>query len=196
MAVNLSPRQFSAEDLLKDVAAALARSGLKPEMLELELTENMVMQNTERTGRVLAGIKLAGVRLAIDDFGVGVSSLLHLKRFPFDTLKIHRSFISDIKNAGNKAIAKAIIAMGRSLSLTVVAEGVETLEQQIFLRENGCDEMQGSYFSAPIPGDQFEQLLRRHSGLPAALTKPGFGSVRVPAGNQVLEKKPGSGKSV
>src|SRR5258708_2395420 len=161
MAVNLSARQFADEDLVKDIAAALESSGMKPELLELELTENYVTQNPERAGKVLAEIKKMGVRLAIDDFGVGYSSLTHLKRFPIDTLKVDRSFIHDLpQDPEDKAICQAIIAMGKSLNLTVVAEGVETLDQQTFLQDNNCDEMQGFFFSKPIPGDQFAALRR------------------------------------
>jgi EAL domain-containing protein (putative c-di-GMP-specific phosphodiesterase class I) len=161
MAVNLSARQFADEDLIEDIAAALKSTGLKPEFLEVELTESMVIQNTERAGRVLNEIKKMGVRLAIDDFGVGYSSLTHLKRFPIDTLKVDRSFIRDLpKDPEDKAITEAIIAMGKSLNLTVVAEGVETQEQQSFLRGLDCDEMQGFYFSKPIAGDAFAELLR------------------------------------
>src|SRR3989475_259193 len=163
MAVNLSARQFADEDLVKDIAAALETTGLQPELLELELTESMVIQNTERAGRVLAEIKKMGVRLAIDDFGVGYSSLTHLKRFPIDTLKVDRSFIRDLpQNAEDKALTEAIIAMGKSLNLTVVAEGVETQEQQTFLRDRACDEMQGFFFSKPIPSGEFAELLRMH----------------------------------
>ncbi|MEA3195868.1 MAG: hypothetical protein QOD26_4201 [Betaproteobacteria bacterium] len=161
MAVNLSARQLSDANLLRDITEALRKSGMKPELLELELTESMVMQHAERAGKVLAAIKQLGVRLAIDDFGVGYSSLANLKRFPIDTLKVDRSFIRDIpQNAEDMAIAKAIIAMGTSLNLTVVAEGVETLEQEAFLREQGCDETQGFYFSKPMAADQIASLLR------------------------------------
>ena len=163
IAVNLSARQFADEDLLKDIEAALSESGLQAGLLELELTESMVMRNPERALAVLEAVKRMGVRLAIDDFGVGYSSLTHLKRFPIDTLKVDRSFIRDIpQDPEDKAIAEAIIAMGRSLNLTVVAEGVETLEQQTFLREQKCDEMQGYYFSKPVSGEHFAELLRRH----------------------------------
>jgi len=161
VAVNLSARQFADEDLIKDIDDALRNSGMKPELLELELTESMVIQNTERAGRVLAELKKMGVRLAIDDFGVGYSSLTHLKRFPIDTLKVDRSFIRDLpQDPEDRAITEAIIAMGKSLNLTVVAEGVETLEQQTFLQDHACDEMQGFFFSKPIPGDEFAELLR------------------------------------
>jgi len=162
MAVNLSARQFAEEDLVKDIAEALEKSGMKPELLELELTESMVIQNADRAGRVLAELKKMGVRLAIDDFGVGYSSLTHLKRFPIDTLKVDRSFIRDLpQDPEDRAICEAIIAMGKSLKLTVIAEGVETLEQQTFLHDHACDEMQGFFFSKPIPGDQFAELLRQ-----------------------------------
>ena len=135
---------------------------MKPELLEFELTESMVMQNPEQASKVLAEIKKLGVRLAIDDFGVSYSSLSHLKRFPIDTLKVDRSFIRDIpQDSDDKAITEAIIAMGKSLNLTVVAEGVETLEQETFLRDHACDETQGYYFSRPIAGDRFAELLRR-----------------------------------
>jgi diguanylate cyclase (GGDEF)-like protein/PAS domain S-box-containing protein len=162
MAVNLSARQFADDNLVQDIKDALAATGIDADLLELELTESMVIQNTERAGRVLAEIKALGARLAIDDFGVGYSSLAHLKRFPIDTLKVDRSFIRDIpQDPEDKAITEAIIAMGKSLSLTVVAEGVETLEQQDFLRDHACDEMQGFYFSKPIPPEQFADLLRK-----------------------------------
>ena len=163
MAVNLSARQFADEDLLKDIVAALEHSGMKPELLELELTESMVMQSPERVTKLLAAIKKMGVRIAIDDFGVGYSSLAHIKRFPIDTLKVDRSFIRDLAgNAEDRAITEAIIAMGKTLSLTVVAEGVETQEQQTFLLSHGCDAMQGYYFSRPVPQEQFASFLRQH----------------------------------
>ena len=164
IAVNLSARQFADDDLVHDVAEALKSTGLPPELLELELTESMVIQNTERAGKVVSEIKKMGVRLAIDDFGVGYSSLTHLKRFPIDTLKVDRSFIRDLpQDPEDKAITEAIIAMGKSLDLTVVAEGVETQEQQSFLQELECDEMQGYYFSKPIPGEAFAELLRERA---------------------------------
>jgi EAL domain-containing protein (putative c-di-GMP-specific phosphodiesterase class I) len=123
----------------------------------------MVMQSPERVTKLLAAIKKMGVRIAIDDFGVGYSSLAHIKRFPIDTLKVDRSFIRDLAgNAEDRAITEAIIAMGKTLSLTVVAEGVETQEQQTFLLSHGCDAMQGYYFSRPVPQEQFASFLRQH----------------------------------
>ena len=166
MAVNLSPRQFADEGLLGDVASALRETGMKPELLELEITESMVILNPERAMKLLTAIKDLGVRLAIDDFGTGYSSLAQLKRFPIDTLKIDRSFIRDLPgDAEDKAITEAIIAMGKTLHLTVVAEGVETPEQESFLRDSACDQMQGYYFSKPIGADQFGELLRQHDTL-------------------------------
>jgi diguanylate cyclase (GGDEF)-like protein len=161
MAVKLSASQLSDEDLVKDIAAALQTSGMKAELLELELTESMVMQNAERAPKVLAALKQLGARLAIEDFGIGYSSLANLKRLPIDTLKVDRSCIRDVpQDPGDKAMTRAIIAMGKTLNLTVVADGVETQEQEMFLREHACDETQGCYFSKPIAGDQFAGLLR------------------------------------
>ncbi len=161
MAVNLSVRQFADEKLLEDIAAILQETGMAPELLELEITEGMIIHNVERAIRLLTAIKQMGVRLAIDDFGTGYSSLGQLKNFPIDTLKVDRSFIRDLAtDSEDKAITSAIIAMGKTLSLTVVAEGVETSEQQAFLRDQACDEMQGYYFSKPIAPDDFAALLR------------------------------------
>ncbi|HTN65115.1 MAG TPA: EAL domain-containing protein [Burkholderiaceae bacterium] len=168
MAVNLSVRQFSDEDLLCDLGEILAETGMAPELLELEITEGMVIQNPAQAVKLLSAIKALGVRLAIDDFGTGYSSLGQLKNFPIDTLKVDRSFIRDLAtNTEDKAITEAIIAMGKTLSLTVVAEGVETEEQEAFLRAHACDEMQGYYFSRPIPSDEFAELLRAHVPLPS-----------------------------
>ncbi len=163
LAVNLSVRQIMDESLLGDIREALRESGLKPHLLELEITESLLMKNPERVVQILNEIKKLGVRLAIDDFGTGYSSLGQLKRFPIDTLKVDRSFIRDIsKNSEDQGITEAIIAMGKTLSLTVVAEGVETEEQEAFLRSHACDEMQGYYFSKPTPPDRFAELLRGH----------------------------------
>jgi EAL domain-containing protein (putative c-di-GMP-specific phosphodiesterase class I) len=163
MAVNLSARQFATDSLVDDVAQALRDSGMPANLLELEITEGMVIANPERALRLLSTIKEMGVRLAIDDFGTGYSSLAQLKHFPIDTLKVDRSFIRDIPQDGeDRAITEAIIAMGKSLGLNVVAEGVETVEQLDFLRHRACDEMQGYYFSKPIAADALERLLRSH----------------------------------
>ncbi len=165
MAVNLSVRQFSDPNLLQEIADVLNATGMDARLLELEITEGMVIQHPAQALTLLNAIKALGVRLAIDDFGTGYSSLGQLKNFPIDTLKIDRSFIRDIAtDAGDRAITEAIIAMGKTLSLTVVAEGVETAEQEAFLREHFCDELQGYYFSKPVPPDNFADLLRTNSG--------------------------------
>ena len=164
MAINLSPRQFTDPNLLADLSAALRENGMRAAMLELEITEGMVMHDAERAMRLLRSIKDLGIRLAIDDFGTGFSSLAQLKQFPIDTLKVDRSFIRDIpSNAEDKAITEAIIDMAKRLSLTVVAEGVETKAQEAFLRKHACDQMQGFYFSKPVPAAEFAALLGSHS---------------------------------
>jgi EAL domain-containing protein (putative c-di-GMP-specific phosphodiesterase class I) len=166
IAVYISFSMKEAHSKLVDIASTLAETGLDPACLELEITESMIMHNVDKAVQVLVKLKGMGVRLAIDDFGTGYSSLSNLKRFPLDTIKVDRSFVCDIpSNADDMAITSAIIAMGRSLGLTVVAEGVETREQIDFLREHACDEFQGYYFSKPIDGREVGELLRsRHQG--------------------------------
>jgi diguanylate cyclase (GGDEF)-like protein len=167
VAVNLSARQFIDENLLEDVKATLAETGMDPAYLELEITESMMMHNVERTSEVLAALKALGIRIAIDDFGMGYSSLSHLKQFPIDIIKIDRSFINDVPgDRADEAIADAIISMGKSLRIVVVAEGVEAVEQLQFLRGRGCDEIQGYFFSKPVPAVKFEQLLLEHRATP------------------------------
>ena len=161
MAVNLTPRQFADENLLADLAAILAATGMDAQLLELEISEGMLMRDVPKTMRILTALKMMGVRIAIDDFGIGYSSLSNLRQFPLDTIKIDRSFIRDVASVdADKALTEAIIAMGRTLSLTVVAQGVETKEQAEFLRRNACDELQGFYFNKPVPAEQFGELLR------------------------------------
>jgi diguanylate cyclase (GGDEF)-like protein len=161
VAVNLSARQFTDENLLPDIAAILNESGMDPGFLELEITESMVMHRVDKAVQILTELKKIGIRLAIDDFGTGYSSLSNLKRFPIDTIKVDRSFIRDIPgDAEDKALTKAIIAMGQTLSLTVTAEGVETQEQVDFLRQHSCNEFQGYYFNKPVPAEHFAQLMR------------------------------------
>ena len=164
IAVNLSPRQFADSNLLHDIRGALEKSGMPAQLLELEITESMVMQNVERTVRVLEAIKSLGITLAIDDFGTGYSSMSLVKKFPIDALKIDRSFVREIMNdCEDKAIVDAIIALGRALNLTVVAEGVETAEQEAFLRAHNCDEIQGYLISKPVPADEFAAFLANHA---------------------------------
>ncbi len=164
MAVNLSPRQFTDELLLQDVDDALLASGMSPVLLQLEVTESMVMRNVSRAIRVLDAIQNRGIRLAIDDFGTGYSSMSLMKQFPIDTIKIDRSFVRDLPHdSEDQAIAQAIISMGKALGMTVIAEGVETVEQQEFLRSHACDEMQGFLFSKPLPPRELAELLRTAS---------------------------------
>jgi diguanylate cyclase (GGDEF)-like protein len=163
IAVNLSPRQFLDADLLDDIDGVLASSRMPAHLLQLEITESMVMQNVERTIGLLEKIRSRGVRLAIDDFGTGYSSMSLMKKFPIDTIKIDRSFVRDLANSPeDRAIAKAIISMSKALGLAVVAEGVETTEQDGYLRRHGCDEVQGYLFSKPLPPDEFPFLFRTH----------------------------------
>jgi diguanylate cyclase (GGDEF)-like protein len=167
VAVNLSARQFTQKTLVSDVAKTIAQSGLTPDCLELEITESLVMHNPEGAAETLHKLKAMGITLSIDDFGTGYSSLAYLKRFPIDCVKVDRSFIKDIPaEADDMAITKGIIALGHSLRLKVVAEGVETKEQQDFLRSNDCDEMQGFLFSKPLPADEVTALLKSHSHKP------------------------------
>ena len=161
MSVNISMRQLTDDSLIADIRACLAESALPPHLLELELTESMIMHNTDHALGLLTRIKALGVRLAIDDFGTGYSSLAQLKRYPIDTLKVDRSFIRDVStDPEDRAITEAILTMGRTLSLNIVAEGVETPEQKAFLRERACNEMQGYYFSTPVSSDELATLLR------------------------------------
>ena len=163
MAVNLSLQQLTDDNLLEDINTALKDSGMASNLLELEITESMLVHNPDRVIATLAKIKNMGVRLAIDNFGTGFSSFAQLKHFLIDTLKVDRSFIRNIpQDTENKAITEAIIAMAKTLNLTVVAEGVESQEQMDFLEEHACNEMQGYHFSRPVAPDQFADLLRNH----------------------------------
>ena len=163
MAVNLSARQFVDDNLLNDIVTALNEVGMNPSLLELEITESTMMQNTEKTVQTLVELRSMGIRVAIDDFGIAYSSLSHLKRFPIDIIKIDRSFVKDIPgDNADEAIIEAIIAMSKSLKMAVVAEGVETAKQVQFLRERGCNQMQGYFFSRPIPANDFAKLMHKN----------------------------------
>ncbi|HTB03845.1 MAG TPA: GAF domain-containing protein [Bradyrhizobium sp.] len=182
MAVNLSPRQFVDEHLLQDIDEALAASGMSPVLLQLEVTESMVMRNVSRAVKVLDAIQSRGIRLAIDDFGTGYSSMSLMKQFPIDTIKIDRSFVRDLpRDSEDQAIAQAIISMGKALGMTVVAEGVETVEQQTFLRDHACDEMQGYLFSKPVPPRQLAELLRSPPLLASPPLQPATDAPNKPA---------------
>ena len=160
VSVNVSARQFRANNFVRSVAETLQETGLHPSHLELELTES-VMHDAPQLVSMLDELKRIGVQVSIDDFGTGYSSLSSLRRFPVDRLKVDRTFVEHIAvDTDDAAIVRTIIALGRNLGLKVVAEGVETAEQMQFLRDHACDEVQGYYFSRPIPHQQFETLLR------------------------------------
>ncbi len=162
MALNLSARQLGNADLIHTVREALAEYHIPPQLLELEITESAVMDKPEEAIKVLQALKRMGVTLAIDDFGTGYSSLAYLKLFPIDHLKIDRSFVRDIeRDPDDAAIAVSTIALAHSLGVRVVAEGVETQAQFDMLREHGCDEVQGFFFSEPLPAEAATQFLRR-----------------------------------
>jgi diguanylate cyclase (GGDEF)-like protein len=159
MAVNLSPRQFLDSTLLNTIDEALAESTLSPGLLQLEITESMVMLNVEQAIRLLNKIRSRGVTLAIDDFGTGYSSMSMMKRFPIDTIKIDRSFVRDLaRDHDDQAITVAIIQMGKALGLTIVAEGVETAEQKNFLDAQACDQIQGFLFSRAVTAEDMPAL--------------------------------------
>ena len=161
LALNVSPRQFHLTDLAGCTAAALHASGFPAALLELEITESALAERTEEARQVLVRLRELGVRIAVDDFGTGYSSLAQLKRFPIDVLKIDQGFIRDIpQSEDDMAISAAIIAMGHSMGLSVLAEGVETEGPLAFLRERGCDSYQGYLCSRPVPADEFVALLR------------------------------------
>jgi EAL domain-containing protein (putative c-di-GMP-specific phosphodiesterase class I) len=151
IAVNLSAAQFHQPQLVTDLAAILKRTGVSAQHLELEITESMVMRDPERAMQVMQSLKKMGLRLSIDDFGTGHSSLGYLKRFPIDRLKIDRTFVRDLPhNADDVAITRAVIAMAHSLRMSVVAEGVEDAKQFELLRSESCDEFQGFYCRPPL----------------------------------------------
>jgi diguanylate cyclase (GGDEF)-like protein/PAS domain S-box-containing protein len=163
MAVNLSARQFNSPDLRQQIKTALKNSGIAPQRLELEITESLVVQSPETSIALMKQIQGMGVRFALDDFGTGYSSLGQLRHYPIDTLKIDRAFVRDLATSlEDQAISKAIISMGKTLGLTVVAEGVENAGQLNFLRSYQCDQTQGFFCHRPAPADQFVSWYRQH----------------------------------
>jgi diguanylate cyclase (GGDEF)-like protein/PAS domain S-box-containing protein len=160
VAINLSPSQFHERNLVSSVERALSDSSLKPEALEIEITEGVAMEDAEVTVANLMALRDLKVGISIDDFGTGYSSLSYLKKFPVTTLKIDQSFVSDVvTNSADRGIVRAVVAMAHGLSLNVIAEGVETKEQFAYLRDSGCDAMQGYWFSRPLPVEQVDALL-------------------------------------
>jgi EAL domain-containing protein (putative c-di-GMP-specific phosphodiesterase class I) len=174
ISVNLSPRQFSDNELIPYIRDLLAETGMAPNLLELEITEGMVMNHTEKTLQKLMELKAMGIRIAIDELGTGYSSLAQLKKFPVDILKVDRSFIRELSaHEEDRAITQAIIAMGKTLGLTVVAEGVESAEQLSFLSNHACDEMRGFYFNKPMAPEELARLMYDH--VPIARIRLGHG---------------------
>jgi diguanylate cyclase (GGDEF)-like protein/PAS domain S-box-containing protein len=162
VAVNLSPLQFQQQNLVQLIVKILEQTGLDPHWLDLEITESTVMKDVNFTIQTLSYLQAMGIQISIDDFGTGYSSLNYLKRFPINTLKIDRSFVSDIlTNTENAAIVKTIIALAQNLKLKAVAEGVETFEQRSFLTQQSCDEMQGYFFGEPVPAEEIVHLLQK-----------------------------------
>jgi EAL domain len=179
IAVNLSARQVRMQSLERIVLDALAETGLPPACLELELTESVVMDDIAHAVSCLQDLKRHGIQLSLDDFGTGYSSLAYLSRFPIDTLKIDRSFLELVPaNAQAVGLVGTIIASARALGMQVIAEGVEREAQVRFLAGIGCDEIQGYYFSKPVPAAQLTAMLLAHERLPARLRRR---ALRMPA---------------
>ncbi len=173
IAANLSPRQFQLNALDTLVASVLEQADLDPRWLELEITEGTMIENTEQVLEQLGTLSRMGIYLSLDDFGTGYSSLSYLKRFPFNAVKIDRSFIRDLYvDASDTAITRAVIAMAHTLGLKVVAEGVETEAQRKFLAQHRCDEIQGYLLSGPLPADDLEKWLRRFPSAPCSFSPP------------------------
>jgi EAL domain-containing protein (putative c-di-GMP-specific phosphodiesterase class I) len=159
LAINVSPSQFGHANFVSQVSNALRKAGARPQQLRLELTERMLMNDTSETRTRMHAIKALGVGFSLDDFGTGYSSLVHLQRLPLDQLKIDQSFVQTLlTQPGDAAVARSVIALGHSLGLTVIAEGVETAEQRNLLAELGCDGFQGYFFGRPSPANDLAPL--------------------------------------
>jgi EAL domain-containing protein (putative c-di-GMP-specific phosphodiesterase class I) len=166
VAVNLSTVQFRNRNLLDHVKHALNVSGLKPERLELEVTESLLLADNEATLHVLYELRRLGVRISMDDFGTGYSSLSYLRSFPFDKIKIDKSFVKDLSaTEGSRAIVNAVIGLGHSLGMSTTAEGVETEAQLELVRAQGCTEVQGFLFSPPLPATAIDKLFAETSSM-------------------------------
>ena len=164
LAVNISAVELRSKEFVAGVKNILADTDFDPKWLELELTETFLMQDSKSTSLVLSAIKALGIQLALDDFGTGYSSLSYMRRFPIDTLKVDRSFVRDLTmDASDASVVSAVINMGRSLHMRVVAEGVEALDQLLFLKQHGCSEAQGNHFSRPLRAPEFADWMRRNA---------------------------------
>jgi EAL domain-containing protein (putative c-di-GMP-specific phosphodiesterase class I) len=169
VAVNISAVQFRGSSLMTVIVNALATSGLHPTRLEIEITESVLLQDREATLAVLHRLRSLGIRIAMDDFGTGYSSLTYLQSFPFDKIKIDRSFVKDItENAGSLYIVRAVAALANGMGMAATAEGVETSEQLDKIAAIGCTEMQGYLFSKPLPMAEIERLFLSRFPKPAA----------------------------
>jgi EAL domain-containing protein (putative c-di-GMP-specific phosphodiesterase class I) len=161
LAINVSARQFQEPKSVDAIVAIFEETGIDPKCLELELTETMLMTSSQEVIKSLGKLKDLGVKLAIDDFGTGFSSLEYLRRLPMDTLKIAPSFVRDTSNPDGAAVVSSIVDLAQKLRLRVVAEGVETKKQMVFLQQLGCYNMQGYLFGRPLPGEEFKTMMAR-----------------------------------
>jgi EAL domain-containing protein (putative c-di-GMP-specific phosphodiesterase class I) len=165
VSVNLSPLQFAKGNLVSTVVSALASSGLPGSRLELEITESVLLEKSERNISILNQLRSLGIRISMDDFGTGYSSIGYLRSFPFDKIKIDQSFVRDLLvDEGSLAIVRAIAGLGVSFGIITTAEGVETEEQMRCLNLEGCTEVQGYFFSKPVPADEIAELLKSLAG--------------------------------
>jgi len=163
LAMNLTVQQLKKDDFIGTLQLLIKETKCKTQWLELEVTEGQIMANPEEAIKTLKQISDTGIELAVDDFGTGYSSLAYLKRLPINKLKIDQAFVRNLPDdEEDSAIAKAVIALGQSLNLKVIAEGVETKEQRDFLVGNGCENVQGYYYSKPVPADKIENILQTH----------------------------------
>jgi EAL domain-containing protein (putative c-di-GMP-specific phosphodiesterase class I) len=161
VAVNLSAKQFRQHDLIEQIQAILLQTGLAPSVLELELTESVLIHDPTHAIQIMNHLKQLGISLSLDDFGTGYSSLNYLRHFPLNSIKIDRSFIKDMaQNTNGAVLSKSIVTIAHSLGLKAIAEGVESWEQHDFLASCGCNELQGFLFSEPLPPDEFAEFLR------------------------------------
>ena len=164
MSINLSSRQFNNPDLFKNISEVIRNTQVNPEFLEFEITESMLMRNASSIVTSLEALSQLGIHFAIDDFGTGYSSLSYLRRFPIDTIKIDQSFIRDIpENEDDAAITQAIIGLAKSLSLNVIAEGVENEKQLAFLKQHECYYIQGYYYGSPIQAGEITGILQQQT---------------------------------
>jgi EAL domain-containing protein (putative c-di-GMP-specific phosphodiesterase class I) len=166
MSINLSNRQFSQTDLVRQIQSVIEETGVKGDSIRLEITESMVMGDVDAAIDLMLRLKSLDLKLGIDDFGTGYSSLSYLHRFPMDTLKVDKSFVGRLEDSDeDRAIIHTILTLGQKLGMEVVAEGVETLEQINLLKAEGCDYGQGYYFAKPLPSEAAQELLSQHRSL-------------------------------